>query len=88
MALVESWKYWAKKKGYWHPAGSISPRRGDILVFEWFDGDVALDHIGIVAGYTTGESVIHTYEGNCGNQANSKTRLMSNVPGFIRIMPE
>jgi hypothetical protein len=88
MALVESWRFWAQKKAYWHPTGSITPRRGDILVFEWFDGDVFLDHIGIVSGYTAGEPVIHTYEGNCGNQVASKTRLISNVPGFIRIMPE
>jgi len=88
MALVESWKFWAQKKGYWHPTGSITPRRGDILVFEWFDGDVALDHIGIVSGYTAGEPVIRTYEGNSGNRTASRTRLIANVPGFIRIMPE
>jgi hypothetical protein len=88
MALVGSWKFWAQKRGYWHPRGSISPRRGDILVFEWFNGDLALDHIGIVSGYTAGQSVIRTYEGNCGNQTASKTRRLANVPGFIRIMAE
>jgi hypothetical protein len=88
MAYVGSWKFWAQKKGYWHPTGSITPRRGDILVFDWFDGVVSLDHIGIVSGYTAGQPVIHTYEGNSGNQTASKTRLLSTVPGFIRIMPE
>jgi hypothetical protein len=88
MALVESWKFWAQKKGYWFPRDSITPRRGDILVFEWFDGDLTLDHIGIVSGYTAGNSVIQTYEGNSGNQTANRTRQMSNVPGFIRIMPE
>ncbi|MCP4351416.1 MAG: CHAP domain-containing protein [Desulfobacterales bacterium] len=85
MALVESWKYWAKKKGYWHPKGSITPKRGDILVFEWFDGDVQLDHIGIVKGYTPGSSLIQTSEGNKGNKTQNATRSLSNVPGFIRI---
>jgi hypothetical protein len=88
MAFVGSWKFWAQKKGYWHPRSGITPRRGDILVFEWFDGGVGLDHIGIVSGYTVGEPVVHTYEGNCGNRTASKTRLLSNVPGFIRIMPD
>jgi hypothetical protein len=88
MALVEAWKFWAQKEGIWHPRGSINPARGDVLVFEWFDGDVTLDHIGIVSGYTSGASTIGTYEGNSGNRAGSRTRDMSNVPGFIRIVPE
>jgi len=88
MALVGSWKFWAQKKGYWHPKDSITPRRGDIVVFEWFDGDAALDHIGIVSGYTAGETTIQTYEGNSANQTASRTRQISNVVGFIRIMPE
>jgi hypothetical protein len=88
MALVGSWKFWAQKKGYWHPKGSITPRRGDIVLFEWFDGDAALDHIGIVSGYTADSSVIQTYEGNSANQTASRTRQMSNAVGFIRIMPE
>lgn len=86
MALVESWKHWAKKKGYWHPKGSIIPKRGDILVFEWFDGDSQLDHIGIVRGYTPGSSVIQTSEGNKANKTGNFIREVSNVPGFIRIV--
>lgn len=86
MALVESWKYWAKNNGYWHPKGSITPKRGDILVFEWFDGDVSLDHIGIIKGYTIGSPSIQTSEGNKGNKTQNATRLLSNVPGFIRIV--
>ncbi len=88
MALVGSWRFWAQKKGCWHPTGSITPRRGDIVLFEWFDGDSALDHIGIVSGYTAGSSMIQTYEGNSANQTASKSRQMLNVVGFIRIMPE
>ena len=86
MALVESWKFWAQKHGYWHPRGSITPQRGDILVFEWFDGDVQLDHIGIVRGYTPGSTVIQTSEGNKANKTGNFTRELANVPGFIRII--
>lgn len=85
MALVESWKYWAQKKGYWHPRESITPQRGDILVFEWFDGDSQLDHIGIVRGYTPGSTVIQTSEGNKANTTGNFSREMVHVPGFIRI---
>ncbi|MBD2526664.1 peptidoglycan-binding protein [Nostoc sp. FACHB-133] len=84
MALVESWKYWAKKKGYWNPKGSVTPRRGDILVFDW-EGDSTLNHIGIVRGYTPENSVIQTSEGNKSNKSGNFTRSMATVAGFIRI---
>lgn len=87
MALVESWKFWAKKNGYWYAKGSITPQRGDILVFEWKDGDPELDHIGIVRGYTSGSSKIQTSEGNHSdrNISGNFTQNMSAVAGFIRI---
>ncbi|MGI2905492.1 peptidoglycan-binding protein [Tolypothrix sp. VBCCA 56010] len=85
MALVDSWKFWAQKQGYWYTKGSITPRRGDILVFEWGDGDSSLDHIGIVRGYTLGSSTILTSEGNNGNRSGNFTRELSFVAGFIRI---
>lgn len=87
MAKVDSWKYWAKKNGFWHPSAGFTPRRGDILVFEWFDGDIDLDHIGIVRGYTPGSRIIQTSEGNRGNVAINGNRELKNVPGFIRITP-
>jgi Putative peptidoglycan binding domain/CHAP domain len=85
MALVESWKYWGKQKGYWYQKGSITPQRGDILVFEWGNQNGILDHIGIVRGYTAGSSTILTSEGNRGNRSGNFTREMSFVAGFIRI---
>jgi hypothetical protein len=85
MALVESWKYWAKKRGYWYPKGSIDPKPGDILVFDW-DGDGELNHIGIVRGYTPGADIIRTSEGNRGNVSGNFTRSISSVAGFIRIL--
>lgn len=86
MALVQSWKFWAESKGFWHPVGSIVPQRGDIAVFEWFDGDVQLDHIGIVRGYAIGSHIIQTSEGNRGNITKNGDRELRNVPGFIRII--
>jgi hypothetical protein len=83
--LVDSWKFWAQKQGYWYNKGSITPQRGDILVFEWGDSDVSLDHIGIVRGYTPGSSVILTSEGNKSNISGNFTRPLSVVAGFIRI---
>ena len=86
MAKVDAWKYWAKKKGFWHPAEGFTPQRGDICVFEWFDGDVDLDHIGVVRGYTLGSLSIQTAEGNHGNVTDNPTRELRNIPGFIRIL--
>ncbi|HLM55958.1 MAG TPA: peptidoglycan-binding protein [Pyrinomonadaceae bacterium] len=98
MALVETWKHWAKVNGFWHPAtltrgrgyrfpstGPV-PRRGDIVVFEWFDGDVSLDHIGIVRGYQPGSDVIQTAEGNRSNLTVNGSREVKFIPGFIRIV--
>lgn len=85
MALVESWKFWAQTNGFWHPTGSITPRRGDIAVFEWHDGDAQLDHIGVIRGYTSGSQIIQTSEGNRGNLTFNGDRELTNIPGFIRI---
>lgn len=85
MAKVDSWKYWARKNGFWRPAEGFTPRRGDIVVFEWFDGDVDLDHIGVVRGYTPGSKIIQTAEGNRHNVSVNGDRELKNVPGFIRI---
>jgi hypothetical protein len=84
MALVESWKYWAKKQGSWYAKGTMTPKRGDILVFDW-DRDGELNHIGIVRGYTLGSSLIRTSEGNRKNQSGNFERSMDDVAGFIRI---
>ncbi|MBD2413572.1 peptidoglycan-binding protein [Nostoc calcicola FACHB-389] len=86
MALVESWKFWAKKNRYWNPKGSIVPQRGDILVFDWQRNNSQLDHIGLVRGYTPGDSTIQTSEGNRGNRSGNFTRELADVAGFIRIV--
>lgn len=84
MALVESWRYWAKKQGIWYAKGSTTPKRGDIVVFDWND-DGELNHVGIVRGYTPGSNLIRTSEGNRKNRSGNYERSMDDVAGFIRI---
>jgi hypothetical protein len=88
MALVQSWKFWAKKNGYWYLKGSITPERGDIVVFDWQRNNSQLDHIGIVSINTPKtSSKIETFEGNHSddNISGNFTQNMANVAGFIRI---
>ncbi|EDX82829.1 Putative peptidoglycan binding domain protein [Synechococcus sp. PCC 7335] len=84
MALVESWKFWARRKGYWFPKEGFIPKRGDILTFDW-DGDRFSNHIGIVRNYTRGSNVIGTSEGNKANRSGNFDRDLRHVEGFIRI---
>ncbi|WP_178117728.1 peptidoglycan-binding protein [Pseudomonas sp. R5(2019)] len=88
MALVEMWKAWAKDQRYWHPAGVTTPERGDIVCFEWLDGDKALDHIGIVLQGPGNGTTLQTAEGNRNNQSVNGTRQMKNVAGIIRLRAE
>lgn len=85
MALVESWKYWAQQNGTWLLASTTAPRRGDIVCFEWNDGDVELDHIGIVRGHAEGSSIMDTSEGNRGNLSQNGTRQLASIGGLIRL---
>lgn len=86
MALVESWKYWARRNGTWLSPEQTAPERGDIVCFEWDDGDVSLDHIGVVRGPLTGDSTFPTSEGNRGNRSGNFTdRRRHNVAGLIRL---
>lgn len=86
MALVESWKHWAKRNGTWLPAEQTTPERGDIVCFEWDDGDVSLDHIGIARGPLAGDSTFPTSEGNRGNRSgNFSDRKRHDVAGVIRL---
>jgi hypothetical protein len=88
MALVASWEYWAKQKGYWFLAGSTRPMRGDIITIDWPGGGNKFDHIGIVRGYTPGSSMVETAEGNAGsndNQSGHFSRKLSVISGIIRI---
>jgi len=58
-----------KAKGIWHEDGSIIPKAGDIITFNWDDStqpnDGFADHIGIVE--TVNGKTIVTIEGNSNN---------------------
>lgn len=86
IALVQSWKYWAKAHDYWHDPKTTVLMRGDIVVFEWFDGDSQLDHIGVVSSHTPGSSYLRTSEGNWGKKTKNGTRQKKNVMGIVRIL--
>ncbi|AIL61675.1 peptidoglycan-binding protein [Pseudomonas alkylphenolica] len=88
MALVEMWKAWAKDQGVWHAVDDLTPERGDIVCFEWLDGDKTLDHIGIVRQGPGNGTTLQTAEGNRNNQSVNGTRQMKNVAGIIRLRPE
>jgi peptidoglycan hydrolase-like protein with peptidoglycan-binding domain len=86
MALVESWKFWAQKSQTWYPAHTTTSERGDLVLFEWHDGDVSADHIGVVRGYTVGSTTLLTSEGNRNNRSgNFSDRRLSNVAGLVRL---
>ena len=56
------------KQGVWHDSryhgGSYSPKRGDIIYFQWDGRTGAPSHVGIVTG--ADESYVYTIEGNTG----------------------
>ena len=60
---------WFKKQNKWQERG-YTPRRGDLILFDWNGDPAAAEHIGIVTG-VDGEKVC-TVEGNAG------------VPGKVR----
>ncbi|GEM_PF-607336 len=84
MALVASWEYWAKQRGYWYSPRITKPQRGDIVLFN-FAARGLYNHIGIVRGYTRNSSVFQTAEGNVGNRSRLKTRSLSLISGLVRI---
>lgn len=51
--------------------GTYQPQPGDIIFFNWSGGNSSADHVGIVTGMDG--NVIHTVEGNCGNDWSTST---------------
>jgi hypothetical protein len=83
-ALVEAWVAWAKAENYWRPADA-GAARGDIVIFNWFNGGPMFDHIGVVSSFTPGSTSFRTSEGNSGNRTVNQSRQLANVAGFIRL---
>jgi Putative peptidoglycan binding domain/CHAP domain len=83
-ALVEAWVAWAKAEKYWLDK-TAAAARGDIVIFNWFNGGTPFDHIGIVSSFTPGSAMFRTSEGNSGNITVNQTRDLANVVGFVRL---
>lgn len=57
--------------GFWKEAEGYTPKRGDLILFDW-DGDTTLsEHVGIVTGVT--ETKVSTVEGNSGKTVREKS---------------
>jgi hypothetical protein len=85
MALVETWKGWARAEHCWFDPRTVPPERGDIVCFEWFDGDSALDHIGVVLEGAGAGTTLTTAEGNRNNKTVKGARNLANVAGIVRL---
>ena len=77
-----------KNKGIWIEDGTITPKKGDIIVFNWDDGtqpnDGYSDHIGFVEKVSGG--VITTIEGNYSNAVKRREIAVGhgNIRGYAR----
>lgn len=60
-----------KKVGIWKPRGSYTPKRGDLIFFDWDRDPGVSEHTGIVTGVDNG--CVQTVEGNSG------------TPGAVRV---
>ncbi|MEM9017562.1 MAG: peptidoglycan-binding protein, partial [Verrucomicrobiota bacterium] len=85
MALVEAWKFWGKENDMWLNTANSTIRRGDIVCFEWFDGDTQLDHIGIAVEDQNGNN-IQVAEGNKSNRSGIFDRRIRNIMGVVRLV--
>lgn len=85
VALADTWRSWAIHSGNYYKRGTTTPRRGDIVVFEWQDGDSQIDHIGIVTGFNPNTNKLSTSEGNRGNKTVNGERPLAAAAGFIRL---
>ena len=75
-----------KRLGIWNEDGSSTPKAGDIITFNWDQGNQPnngfADHIGIVESVSNG--FIHTIEGNSNDQVRRNTYRIGhgNIRGF------
>lgn len=53
---------WFQNRGRYHNAGSYTPKRGDLIFFDW-SGNGSSQHVGIVKSVSG--STVYTIEGNC-----------------------
>jgi hypothetical protein len=69
---------WAQRTGRAVPAGSGTPRPGDLIVWD--------EHIGVVESVAADGS-IHTIEGNSSNRVAGRVHAPGDALGFVRMGP-
>lgn len=67
--MVSEFKRWGRWRG-----PTYVPARGDIIFYDW-DGDYAQDHVGVVTGYDSENSIVHVIEGNCNDTVTTRAIL-------------
>ena len=79
---------WSQGEGTWnHASGDYSPKRGDMIFFDWDGSRTSPDHVGLVVNYDSNSGTITTVEGNSSNSVRVKTynRNDSCVLGYTSI---
>lgn len=69
--------------GSWRERGEYTPKRGDLVIFDW-DGDATLaEHVGIVTGGDAKK--VYTVEGNTGKtvRQRSYSQTSKNILGYV-----
>ncbi len=65
---------WSKGEGTWnHASGDYSPKKGDMIFFDWDGSRTSPDHVGLVVSYDSNSGTITTVEGNSSNSVRVKT---------------
>lgn len=67
---------WFKKAGTWMTRGSYTPKKGDIIFFDWSGGtDGVSDHVGIVESVV--DNTVNTIEGNTSSMVARRSYSLS-----------
>lgn len=73
-AWVDAGRDWFVARNQYHPRGSYTPKRGDVIFFDWGSGG-SLDHVGLVESVSGGQ--VNTIEGNSGDQVARRSYSLS-----------
>ena len=65
---------WSQSEGTWnHASSDYSPKKGDMIFFDWDGSRTSPDHVGLVVKYDSDSGTITTVEGNSSNSVRVKT---------------
>lgn len=83
LAAVPSWREWAARDGFYHPAGRTDPAVGDIALYNHVYNGNPLDHIGLVVGRVP-DGVLSAEGNNC-NRSGVFPRTFAVIEGYVRL---